>query len=406
MKAETGPDSSKPLHGLRVIEIATVVGGPYCAHLLADYGAEVIKLEGLTGDSFRYSGPSNTTGLGSGFSMINRNKRSLSINLKDPGAKPALTALIESADILLHNIRRPAMIKLGLDYQAVSRINPTIIYAHLVGYDSDGPYGSYPAYEDLIQTVAGAASLAPMMDGEDCPRFIPTLLADKVSGQQAATAILSAVVARLRFGKGACIEIPMMECLAAFLLVEHMDAALWSSEATDFGYKRMLNNHLRPFKTQDGYIGILAYSDTHWRNLLAAIDCEELQDDPRLVDHNTRVRHLDELYAILHKATPARTTEDWLNIFIEYGVPASPYNAISDLANDPHLRDVNFFAVRESQNQGRYYEVRSPVKFDGSAPGNHTEAPMLGEHSRAILGEIGIAPEVVQRLIDAGVVRG
>lgn len=399
------PRATRPLAGIGVLDVSTVVGGPYAAHLLADLGASVIKVEGPGGDAFRFSGPARVPGLGSAFTLINRDKRSIAVDLKTAQGRDVLRRLIERADILLHNIRTPAARRIGLDYQAAKDANPSIIHAHIVGYDTDGPYGDWAAYEDLIQATAGAASLAALSGDDARPRFLPTLIADKVSGHYAASAILAALVARERFGTGAQIETPMLECLAAFLLVEHFGAAVWTGGADDFGYERMLKDALRPFRTADGYIGILPYSDAHWQGLLVAIGRQELKDDARLADHNARVQVLDDLYALIHEATPGRTTAQWLDRLRANGVPASPYNRFGDLLDDPHLRAVGFFQERHGAGLGPYRDIRTPVKFSGRARDDHAQPPRLGEHTIQILGEAGLSPDEIDRLVDDGVVK-
>jgi len=396
--------TTSPLKGLRVLEVSSVVMGPFSAQLLADMGADVIKLESLDGDVLRYSGPSKTAGLSSSFSLLNRNKRSIAIDLKHPRASGLLAALIKSVDVLVHNIRSGPAKKLGLDYDSVYSLNEKIIHVHLTGFDSDGPYAENPAYEDIIQSVSGAAGLSAMIGEGNKPSLIPTLIADKVTGLHAMGTVLAAAYHREKNGEGTRIEVPMFETVASFLEIEHFGSGMWSGDARASGYGRILNDRMRPFKTRDGYIGLLPYADRDWHNLFLAIDRPDMVDDPRLVNHNSRVQHLCDLYDLIHEATPAKTSEEWLAIFQEAGVPASRFNTLATLPDDPHIQEVGFFVKRESDNQGTYTDIRPPYKFDGQVPGLRYEPPTLGQHSREILTEVGLDAREIETLVEENVI--
>lgn len=396
--------TTQPLQGLRVLEISTVVMGPYSAQILGDYGAEVIKLESAGGDVLRYSGPSVTAGLSSSFSLLNRNKRSIAIDLKHPDAAEILIKLIQSVDVLIHNMRAGPAQRLGLDYESLRKVNERLIYVHLTGFDSSGPYAGNPAYEDLIQSTSGVASLAAKVGEGSEPALMPTLIADKVTGLHAVGAVLAAAYERERTNQGCSIEVPMLETVASFLLVEHFGAGMWSASGEATGYDRMLNDRMRPFKTKDGYIGLLPYSDEDWRNLFPVLGYSELVDDPRLETHNSRVAALPELYDLIHEATPARSTEEWLSVFKKANVPAARYNSLESLPSDPHLKQVDFFVQRASENQGRYTDVRSPIKFEGEVPGVRYEPPLLGQHTEEILDDIGFNQHDIEELLSNNVV--
>jgi crotonobetainyl-CoA:carnitine CoA-transferase CaiB-like acyl-CoA transferase len=354
---------------------------------------------------FRFSGKSRVSGVGSGFAQINRGKRSIAIDLKSKATREILDRLIKSADILIHNIRLGAAKRLGIDAPSCFALNPRLIHAHIVGYDSDGPYGERAAFEDLIQTTSGATSLIKLANPDAEPRFLPTLIADKVSACFATSSILAALFARERSEKGLAIEVPMLECLTSFLLVENLGGMRWSSQPEDAGYERMRKPALRPFRTADGFIGILPYSDKHWQAILNVLGLEDLIIDARLATHNARVENLDWLYGLIHQRTPMQTSCYWLQVLGDADIPCSPYNDIGTVIKDEHLEAIGFFVSRDDPAEGSILATRAPVKYNGQAPATNVSAPRLGEATEFILSKLGFDENAISSFFSAGIVK-
>ena len=253
------------LDGIRIIDLTTVVLGPMATALLGDLGADVIKVEPPGGDLFRATSPSRNTGMGAPFMGVNRNKRSIVLDLKSDGAADVVDRLVVDADVFVHNMRPAAVHRLGIGADRLRALNSRLIYCSAVGYGSDGPYRDAPAYDDVVQGQTGLASL--LADPQGAPRLAPTILADKVTGLYCAQAILAALFARERSGTGMTVEVPMFESMTAFMLAEHMGGQAYEPSLGPAGYNRLLNAFRRPHPTSDGYIVVLPYSTRHWQGV-------------------------------------------------------------------------------------------------------------------------------------------
>ena len=394
------------LKGVRIIEIGAVVLGPYAGQILADLGADVIKVEPLAGDVARASHPQGA-GAGALFINNNRNKRALAIDLKSAEGHAALMRLVADADVLLHNIRADAAARLGLSFADARTANANIIYCAAAGFGSGGRYRDRPAFDDIIQAASGLAGLAmesPSAAGEAEPRFVPTILADKVAALHVVYGILAALVARGNGTAGAVdIEVPMFEAMAAFLLNEHLAAATFRSDG-DLHYPRMLSEDRRPFRTADGWIAVLPYTEPQWRRFLDEIGRNDVAARPWFIDAAMRQARLDELYAIVAAAMPARTTAAWLAVLRARDVPCSEVNRLSDLLDDAHLADVDFFAVDPTYPADIVRKVPQPVRFGGLPVVPDTPPPPLGSDSRAILEDAGLGADAIESLIARGIV--
>lgn len=375
-----------PLEGIRVVDFSNVVMGPYTSQLLAEYGADVIKIEQPGGDDARRTGKFVEPDMASLFMGVNRGKRSVVMNLKDPAVKDDLHNLVRSADVLIHNIRPQKLDALGLTAEAMMNVNPKLIYASLTGFGQDGPYGGKPAYDDVIQGMSGLAALG-QRHGGDAPRYMPTITADKTVGLFAVGAILAAVVKRERHGVGSVVEVPMFESMVAFTLVEHMYGAIFSQDEADMGYPRALARWRKPFPTQDGYICVMPYTDRHWRDLLIKTGHPALADDERFVNIAARNAHTDFVYQTLGTILLSETTSNWLTILGELEIPAAAINQPGDLLNDPHLKAVQFFQHDDDPGMGGLCFPGVPVLFDGVRPRLSTP-PRLGQHTREIFQEV------------------
>ncbi|MBV7337268.1 CoA transferase [Chloroflexi bacterium TSY] len=334
----------RALEGYRILDMTTVVLGPYATQILGDLGAEVVKIESPSGDIVRRTGLSPDPDFGTLFMTLNRNKRSIALDLKRPEAATVMRALLQWADVFVHNVRPEAMNRLGFDYENVCEICPDIIYVNAVGFDSDGPYSGVAAYDDTIQAVSGAASLITYMDGNPLPRNMPTIIADKAAGLHVVYSILAALLYRERTGQGQQIEVPMFESTVSFLLVEHLGGEAWKPAQGPMGYPRTSHPYNRPYQTKDGYLAIMPYYDQHWRDILRIGGCPELYDqDPRLQSVAKRRMNMPALSAIIEEITLTRTTAEWCQLLQEHDIPFMHVNNLESLMDDEHLHAVNFF---------------------------------------------------------------
>jgi crotonobetainyl-CoA:carnitine CoA-transferase CaiB-like acyl-CoA transferase len=388
-----------PLRGIRVIDITTVVLGPYCSQTLGDMGADVIKVETLQGDSTRQIGPSRTPGMGSYFANLNRNKRSLVLDLKKPAARDAILRLVETADVFVHNMRIGAAQRLGLDYATLSARNPKLIYAAASGFRKGSSMQEFPAYDDLIQGVSGIASLNAGPDG--APRYFPTVVVDKLTGVTLASMIGMALFHRERTGQGQEIHLPMMETILSFTLVEHLWHGTMGEPEKGLGYPRMLTPHRRPYRTRNGYISVIAHSDAQWSKLFEAMGVAGLIDDPRFNSVQARSANIDALYATLSEGLPQRTTEEWLEELRPVDIPCGRCNSIGELFEDPYLIETGYFGSYDHPVEGEVVIPAIPARFSQSPPNVHRPWPQLGQHTAEILAEAGYSDAEVRAIIGA-----
>ncbi len=374
-----------PLAGLKVVDLSSVVFGPYCAQWFADLGAEVIKLEAPEGDSTRLTGPGLEPGMSALFLGCNRGKQGLVLDLKRADAQAALDRILSDTDVLLHSIRPQKLASLGLDPETLLKKHPRLIFAGLHGFGQDGPYGGRPAYDDVIQGMSGIADLMHHQTGE--PRYLPTIVADKVSGLTAGLAILAAVIRRQTTGKGGFVEIPMFETMVAFNFVEHFFGHHFDPPKAGLGYPRAMAPWRKPLPTTDGHLCMLAYTDAHWRGFFTVAGAPEHLADPRFASISTRTVHTDAIYALVGDLVRQRPTAEWLDLLESVQVPCAPVIRLDELESDPHLAAVDFFTrIETPAGPLRYPGV--PVLFDGERP-PVAAPPHLGEHSRQILSQAG-----------------
>jgi crotonobetainyl-CoA:carnitine CoA-transferase CaiB-like acyl-CoA transferase len=388
------------LAGVRIVDLTTVVLGPYATQMLGDLGADVIKVEGPEGDTTRHTGPRRNPRMASLFLGTNRNKRSIVLDIKVPAARDVLLRLIDTADVFVHNVRPQKLAKLGFGPDALLARRPRLIYAAIHGWREDGPYGGRPAYDDVIQGFAGVAGLMETLTGE--PRYMPTILADKTCGLMAAQAILAALFHRQNTGRGQVVEIPMFETMVSYLMIEHLYGHTFDPPKGDMGYARVLAPWRRPYRTADGRICMLAYTDQQWRRFWQAAGRPEMMDDPRFVDLAARTRHIDDVYRLAGEALAARTSREWLALFEEIEIPAGPVNALADLPNDPHLAAIGFFRHVSHPTEGAIVMPDIPLRFSDSPAEIRRLPPGFGEHGREILSELGLSSADIDALAAAG----
>lgn len=363
-----------PLAGITVVDLTSTFMGPFCTLILAQFGARVIKVEAPGGDILRGVGDSTGSGLGPIFLNANIGKESIVLDLRDEADYARLTGLVEQADVVTHNRPAGSDARLGIDYESLSAVNPAVIVCSMRGYGSGGPYGTEPAYDDVIQAVSG---LAANQTGRGEPQFVRTPVADKVSGMLAMGAICAALVERSASGRGQAIEVPMFETMVQFLLVEQQGGYVFDPPRGDPGYARTDSPFRRPYRTRDGLVGVLPYTDAHWRALFEVLGAADLAEDPRFATITARSRHIDELYEWLDGQLAARTTAEAIELLHRAKVPVMPVNGVADLFTDPHLEAVDFFGRSEHPELGTLRQARSPVGFSRSGSARFAWAPQL-----------------------------
>lgn len=375
------------LKGYRILDLTAVILGPYGTQVLGDLGAEVIKVESPEGDSMRPIAPVAAPGLSALFSNNNRNKRSVRLDLKSAGGKKALQKLIPTVDVLVHNMRQEALDKLGFGYDVVSKLNPKLIYCAAVGFGRDGPYAGQPAYDDVIQAASGFAGLFELRDGT--PRYAPSIVADKVTGLHLVYAVLAALLHRERTGTPpGYVEVPMFEAMVAFNLNEHLSGATWG-DAESRGYQRAVAPDRRPYRTKDGWLGVLPYTPAHWAKVMEEIGRPEILENAWFRDPTERSRNFDKLYATMAEALQKRTTAEWLEVFSRLDVPHAPVRSPTDLLNDPHLAAVGFFRPNFSTETPMVRTLRQAVGFADLERSADRPPPALGADTEAVLREAG-----------------
>lgn len=393
------PSAPKPLAGIKVIDLTSVIFGPLAAQVLADYGADVIKVEPPEGDSTRRTGPAKEADMAGSYLGSNRNKRSVVLDLKRPEAQQALLAMVRQADVFMHNIRPQKLDRIGISVDAVMACNPRLVYASLTGFGEGGPYSGLPAYDDIIQGMSGMASLMQRQSGE--MRYFPTVAADKTSGLAVANAILAAIVGRERAGQGCHVEIPMFESMVAFNLVEHMQGQHFDPPMSPIGYARVLAPSRRPYATSDGYVCMMPYSDENWRNFFTEVGRPDIAADPRFQGIANRTRNISELLQYAASFIAKRGTAYWIEICSRHEIPAAPVAGLDDLLNDPHLVQTAFFEHVEDAALGRVVFPGIAARFNGSRL-PVSMPPRLGQHTREVLAETGLPREEVHALLAGG----
>lgn len=389
------------LDGIRVLDLTTMGTGPYTTQILGELGAEIIKVETPDGDAMRGVGPARGRGMSAIFLNLGRSKRSIVLDLKKPDGRQVLEKLAARADVIIHNMRKSAARKLGLSYDDLKHCNGTVVYCSILGFGGDGPYTGLPAYDDLIQGLVALPDLVGRASGE--PRYVPLALADRTTGLFAAYAVLAGVVARLRTGIGQEIEVSMFEAMAGFVLGDHLYGEVFSPPEGEMGYPRHLAPHRKPFRTSDGYIGVMPYTDRQWNALFKAVGAPDLCKDDRFGSVYARTAHIGELYSLVSDLLVVRSTEDWLRIFKATDVPAMHTNTLEMLRDDPHLAAVGFFQEIDHPSEGRIRRMSPPVQWGRGERELTREAPRLGENSREILEELGFDQEQIQAFLEGGV---
>jgi crotonobetainyl-CoA:carnitine CoA-transferase CaiB-like acyl-CoA transferase len=390
-----------PLHGVRVLDLTTVVMGPYATQILADFGADVVKVEPPDGDVMRYAWPFRNPGMGHIFLNANRNKRSIVLDLKQEPARQACLALAKAADVMVYNIRPQAMARLRLSYEEIRSLNDRIIYVGCFGYSQRGPYAAKAAYDDLIQGAAGIPWLLHKQ-GAETPRYAPIIVADRAVGQQVASAVSAALYHRERSGRGQRVDVPMFEHLLQIVLGEHLGGHTFEPQHGEAGYARMLAPDRRPYRTSDGYVCALIYNDKQWRAFFEVIGQPELFSQKEHSTQEARSRNYAKAYAFVAEEMKKRSTAQWIEALERADIPVQRMNAIDDIVGDPHLAATGYFREVDHPSEGRIRSMAVPSEWSESAPEYRRHAPRLGEHTRELLGEAGLSAAEIEALIRSG----
>lgn len=389
-----------PLDGIRVLDLTSVVLGPLATQTMGDMGADIVKIEGPAGDTTRYTGPKRSADMSALYMGLNRNKRSIVLDLKQQSAKDALWRLIDTADVFVHSVRPQAMERLGFGTDAVCARNPRIIYCGIHGFRMDGPYAGRPAYDDVIQGLSGSADLMARLVGE--PRYMPTIMADKTCGLVTVNAVLAALLEREKSGKGQFVEIPMFETMVAFNMADHIFGHTFDPPEGPMGYSRVLTPSRRPYKTTDGYICLLAYTDIQWVRFWEEVGQPDLKDDPRFDSLSSRADNIEAVYSLAGEFIATRSTRDWLDTLERLEIPCGEITEIEDIPNDPHMQAVGFFRKEQHPTEGAITVPDTPVQFSRTPASIDRLQPKLGEHSAEILREAGVSDADIETMRASG----
>ncbi len=393
-------NSGGPLAGIRVVDLTSVVVGPTATLFLADYGAEVIKVEAPGGDLLRTLGGRSKSGQLSGkFTHFNRNKRSIVLDLKQDKAMEALHKLLATADVFLANIRPAALERLGLGSAALRKQHNKLIVCNLMGFGQGGRYDGRPAYDSIIQGMSGVAACNARVFGE--PKFVPMVMMDHAVGLIATQCILAALFHRERTGEAQAIEVPMFENAATFVMVEHLGDHTFVPALGDWGDRRVLDPLAQPIATSDGWIAVSANTDGQAFALFDAIGRPELKTDPKFNSVKARYANVKEYFSIRREGLKQKTTAEWLALFEETDVPAGQVHTMESLLEDEHLNEVGLFRRIEHSSEGTKIELNNPNKFSAGLRGDQTAAPFLGGQSVEILTELGYSEQDIGGMLAA-----
>jgi crotonobetainyl-CoA:carnitine CoA-transferase CaiB-like acyl-CoA transferase len=391
---------SGPLAGVRVVDLTTIVVGPICTRTLADYGADVIKVEAPGGDLLRTMAEgSRNPGMSGKFINFNRNKRSIGLDIKKPEGLEALLRLIDKTDVFVSNVRPDALARAGLDHASLAKRNPRLIHCSILAFGRGGRYYGRPAYDPVIQSLSGVAGTIARATGE--PRFVPMVMTDHTSGLIAAQAIGFALYRREKTGEGEAIDVPMLENMASFVSSEHLGAATFEPPIGPTGDGRLLSPNYKPVPTKDGYVTVRPNTNVQAFAFFDAIGRPELKTDPRFDSAASRTKNAKDYFEVQATCLGGKTTDEWVELFDKLDVPAARYNTIDDLMTDPHLKDVGFFREEQHPSEGKIRRSKLANSFSGGARKEETHAPLYGEHTREILTELGYSAADVDKMVVA-----
>ncbi|MEM1434156.1 MAG: CoA transferase [Pseudomonadota bacterium] len=387
------------LDGLQILDLTSVLFGPYATQTLGDWGADIIKIENLAGDLWRYSGLARNRGMSGQFMAVNRNKRSIALDLKQDAGKAVLRRLISGADALVSNVRPAALDRLGFSYTACSALKPDLVYVCATGYGQDGPWAARPAFDEIIQAASGFAA---SMGSDDSPAYVPSLMADKICALALTSAVVAALLHRSRTGQGQLVEVPMQETLAAFNSIEMLGGSAFEPPIGPTGYNRVRER--QPAQTLDGWISMLPYSAEQWCTFFEAVGQPEAIDELGVMDPVQRAANIDRLYARMRDIVATRSTAEWERLLLEIDIPHAPFTRMQDVREQRHLKGVGLFETVEHPSEGTLVQPRPATRFSDSPASVRRPAPRLGQDTRAILLEAGYSAADIERLLSDGAV--
>jgi len=391
------------LNGIRVLDLTTVVLGPFATQMLGDFGASVIKIENLDGDMMRAVRPGSSDEMGAGFVNCNRNKDCIALNLKSNEGKDIFYKLVKNADAVVHNMRNKTAVNLGIGYEDLKKVKPDLVYCGAQGFGEEGPSSDVPAYDDIIQAASGLSYLNS--DSEGRPRYLPTIVADKVAGLQLTIAVLGGLINKLRTGEGCFIESPMFEGLVAFLMVEQMAGYSYVPSVGGTGYDRLTAPFRRPYPTADGFIAILPYSTKNWVDFFTMMNRPELADLEIVRDPIKRSENINTLYERLYEIAPEKTTDEWCEVLRNANIPHTRVNRLDDLLEDTHLQQVGLFEEYEHPSEGKMRRVRSHYSMQGINESQDNPTQLIGQSTHRVLSELGYTEEEIRTLEASNVVK-
>jgi crotonobetainyl-CoA:carnitine CoA-transferase CaiB-like acyl-CoA transferase len=391
----------EPMKGVRVLDLTSVVVGPVCTWRLGQYGAEVIKVENPEGDLMRGLGGQSPTGQHSGtYLHLNRGKRNICLDLKKPGTRQVMQRLIESADVIVANMRPQALERLGLDSESIRAKHPEKIYCLITGYGTDGPYAGLPTYDSVVQGATGMAGLTLRRDGT--PSYVPMLICDHVAGEIAAGAILAAMVERRTTGTGCSIEVPMFETMAAFVMQEHLAQHSFDPPVGPAGDLRLLSPHNRPVQTANGWISFTVNTDAQVKAFLRVTGREDLLDDPRYNTIAARAKNVKEWFELRGAPLTTKSTQQWVDLMRSVDIAVQPCNTLESLPEDEHLQAVGLVSSEQHPTEGKVAAIRSTIRFGDSYPSLRGPSQPKGWETRSVLLDAGYGPEEIEALINEG----
>ena len=395
--------NTKPLEGVRIIDASSILMVPYCTRLLADMGAEVIKVETINGDNTRYIGPSINNGMAAVFLNINRNKKSICVDLKTPEGRLIIYKLIKTSDVFVSNIRKAALEKIKLTHSDFEKLNPKIITANAVGFSSEGPYAGLPAFDDTIQAISGMAAYQGAYSNQ--PSYTSGATADKVTGIMLGMSIIGALFNREKNGQGIELEVPMMETMVDFTLVEHLYGFNFIPPKAPPIYPRQSSPNRRPYKTKDGYVAVLPYSDEQWLRFFKLVGKEEILKDSKFSSLKSRNENIDLLYHMLSEELTKQDTNYWLKSLKQSDIPAAKVNFPEEIFEDEHLQETNFFRETQHPSEGKLLYPKFPVEFKNTNNGETLHAPNLGENTKEILVGLGYSDFEIESLASKNIIK-
>jgi crotonobetainyl-CoA:carnitine CoA-transferase CaiB-like acyl-CoA transferase len=390
------PANTGPLQGVRLLDLTSVVLGPMAAQYLGDMGADVIKIEPPEGDITRSIGSKRSKGMGALFLANNRNKRSVVLDLKKPDAQAVLRTMAAQSDIILHSIRTSSAARIGLSYANLSAQNLRLVYCHVTGFSDEGPYAGRPAYDDIVQSLSGLATLQTIAAGE--PRYVPSIIADKITAVHAAYAIMLALFDRTRTGRGQEVKLPMLETMVAFNSAEHLGGYVFEPPVGSMGYGPVRQGMRRPFKTKDGYLCVLPYTDANWHSFFEIIARPDLKADPKFGTQAGRQANLEVVYTELANQLTTKTNDEWEPLLAAADIPHAKVNELEDLLHDPHLEAVGFWRMVEHPTEGTLRLPANPIQLSASPASIRLPPPVLGQHTAEVLREFGYDDAAIERL--------